>query len=239
MQRATAPRPWSGPPDAPSSAAAGHGPPARDDEHVARLDQAALPTVGRLARDGAIVLCTYAEFGPPPPPGDGSWRSLLGDVPVATVEPAIDRAAFGADVFDDAPQPGALARFCTRLKSGHAAFEGLSGDALGALPQTTRRGIASLRRYRELAARVQGDHLGDLFHLWTGELADCRWWLTFDPSVEDFLGSRVRPFVAEPLRCEPVGPDRLLQVLGVAARDAAPRHDTVVAFRGPSTPPRA
>lgn len=203
------------------------------------LNQRALPTIGRLAREGRLELCTYAEIcGAPPTAGPrGTVLDLLGDVTIVTVEPAIDRAAIDSDVFRDAAQSGALLRFCTRVKSGHQALEQLPIELVSRLPDTTRRGLASLHRFRELAARTQGAHLADLFHLWTGELAGCDYLLTMDGSIEAFLDRRVRPGLDAPLHCNPIEPEDLLVALEVEERDAPPAMaGTVVSLDSPRGP---
>jgi hypothetical protein len=203
------------------------------------LNQRALPTVGRLARAGRLELCTYAEICDAPSTAGprGTVLDLLGDVTIVTVEAAIDRAAIDSDVFRDAAQSGALLRFCTRVKSGHQALEQLPAELVSRLPATTRRGLASLHRFRELAARTQGEHLADLFHLWTGELAGCDYLLTMDGSIEAFLDRRVRPGLDEPLHCNPIEPEDLLVALEVVERDAPPATAaTVVSLDSPRGP---
>jgi hypothetical protein len=203
------------------------------------LNQRALPTIGRLAREGRLELCTYAEIcGAPSTAGPrGTVLDLLGDVTIATVEPAIDRAAIDSDVFRDAAQSGALLRFCTRVKSGHQGLEQLPIEFVARLPDTTRRGLASLHRFRELAARTQGEHLVDLFHLWTGELAGCDYLLAMDGGIEAFLDGRVRPNLDEPLHCNPIEPEDLLVALQVEERDPPPAMaGTVVSLDSPRGP---
>jgi hypothetical protein len=203
------------------------------------VNQRALPTLGRLGREGRLELCTYAEIcgAPSTARPRGMALDLLGDVTIVTVEAALDRAAIDSDVFRDAAQSGALLRFCTRVKSGHQALEQLPIELVARLPDTTRRGLASLHRFRELAARTQGEHLADLFHLWTGELAGCGYLLTMDGTIEAFLDQRVRPGLDEPLHCNPIEPEDLLVALEVAERDAPPAMaGTVVSLDSPRGP---
>jgi len=77
-------------------------------------------------------------------------------------------------------------------------------------------------RFRQLAARVQGHHLADVFHLWSAECAGCSYWLTLDATLEPFVRERVVPGLAPALRCEPVLPDQLLSRMGVQQRDEVP-----------------
>jgi hypothetical protein len=215
-------RPWS-----PGGAASEARPP---------VNQLALPTVGRLARQGELELCSYVEIcgTPAGPAPDGTLLDLLGEVAIVNLEPAIDRAALDSDVFCDDAQPGALRRFCMRLKSGHRALERLPADVIARLPATSRRGVASLERFCELAARTQGEHLVDLFHLWTGELAGCEYFLTLDDRLGGFLDRRVRPGLSTPLTCNPVEPEPLLHRLGLTDRDPPPAlAGTVVDLFGP------
>ncbi len=188
------------------------------------VNQLALPTVGRLARQGELELCSYIEIcgTPDAPAPSGTLLDLLGEVAILNVEPAIDRTALDSDVFRDDAQPGALRRFCMRLKSGHQALEQLPAEFLARLPATSRRGVASLERFCELAARTQGEHLVDLFHLWTGELAVCEYFLTLDDRLAEFLDRRVRPGLVTPLTCNPVEPEQLLHRLGLPDRDPPP-----------------
>jgi hypothetical protein len=234
---AIAPAPNRAPPHLTDQAATGAGswsPRGAATEARPPVNQLAMPTVGRLARGGQIELCSYAEICGTPAVSmpSGTLLDLLGAVTIVTVEPAIDRTAIDRDVFRDDAQPGALLRFCTRLKAGHRVLEQLSADLLAQLPATSRRGVASLQRFCELAARTQGEHLVDLFHLWTGELAGCRYFLTLDDRLGEFLDHRVRPGLGTPLTCDPVEPEQLLHRLGLADRDPPPAlPGTVVDLR--------
>lgn len=197
---------------------------------LGEVERTAMTTLGRLAREGRIALCTYPQFEPAGPPDGwrGTWRELLGDVPVATIEPALAVDALGEDVFRGGPQSGALARLCTRLKQCETA--GASPDpAMPPVPD----GVRSLERFHQLAARVQGERLADLYHLWSAECAGCPWWLTLDPALEGFLRAWVEPGLGQqPLRCEPVLPNALLTRLGILERDApAGAEHRVVALR--------
>lgn len=191
------------------------------------LDRAALPTIGRLARDGVLTLCTYAEFDLP---GErtgwsGTWRELLGEVPVTDVAAALSRVELGDDVFRDGARAGALSRLCARLKNSDPPPPDAAADS-GA-----GRAVAALDRFRRLAARVQGDRLADLFHLWSGELADCRYYLTTDDALAEFVRLRVAPGLDAPLRCEPIRAHELLQRLGIEERDARLVDADVVPIR--------
>lgn len=184
---------------------------------VASSDRAALPTLGRLVRERRIELCTYAEFGAAEAPEAwrNTWREMLGEVPVTVIPPAISRAELGADVFESLEQSGALVRLCTRLK--HGTWTPAAADA-----RDPDYDVRSVERFRRMAARVQGDHLANLFHLWSAECAGCAYWLAADETLETLLRERVEPFLIPPLTCQLVRPDRLLQILGVQERDAAP-----------------
>jgi hypothetical protein len=194
------------------------------------VERTALATLGRLAREGRVVLCTYAQFEPPGPPHawGGTWREALGEVQLATIEPALAVDALGEDVFRDGPQTGALARLCTRLKQ----YETTAGDPHAPAPAAPGL-VRSLDRFHQLAARVQGDRLADLYHLWSAECAGCPWWLTLDAALEGFLRAWVEPGLGQqPLRCEPVLPNALLTRLGILERDApAGAERRVVALR--------
>jgi hypothetical protein len=188
-------------------------------------DCAALPTLGRLARERRIEFCSYPEFAAPGAldKSRGSWRELLGDVPVTKIAPAISRAALGEDIFRDLEEPGALLRLCAGLKRGewtctHASATDTE-NTVDAEDYDTRR---SVDRFRRMAARVQGHHLANLFHLWSAERAGCSYWLAADETLEALLRERVDPFLSPALTCRLVRPDRLLELLGVDERDAAP-----------------
>jgi hypothetical protein len=215
VPRARARGPYSIRSDSPQRYAEAGGPiaaPALGD-----VERTALTTLGRLAREGRIVLCTYANFEAPGPPDGwrGTWREPLGEVPVAAIEPALAVDALGEDVFRDGPQSGALARLCTRLKQCETA--GAAPDP-AVLPAPD--GERSLERFHQLAARVQGERLADLYHLWSAECAGCPWWLTLDSALEGFLRAWVEPGLGQqPLRCQPVLPNALLTRLGILERD--------------------
>jgi hypothetical protein len=183
---------------------------------TAGRDCAALPTLGRLARERRIEFCSSAEFAAPGALDKcrGSWRELLGDVPVTKIAPAISRAELGEDIFRDLEQAGALLRLCAGLKRG----EWTCADA-GATDHDTGR---SVERFRRMAARVQGHHLANLFHLWSAECAGCSYWLAADATLEALVRERVDPFLSPALTCRLVRPDRLLELLGVHERDVVP-----------------
>jgi hypothetical protein len=98
----------------------------------------------RLAREGRIVLCACAHFEPPGTPDAwrGTWRELLGEVPVAAIEPALAVDALSEDVFRDGPQSGALARLCTRLEQCETA-SAAPDPAVTSAPD----GVRSLERF--------------------------------------------------------------------------------------------
>jgi hypothetical protein len=196
-------------------------------------ERAAILTIGRLAREGRIALCTYGEFDPAGPPDGwrGTWRELLGDVPVAVIESALAGDALGEDVFRDGPQSGALARLCARLKQCETTAT--APDPAAPAPAD---GPRSLDRFHKLAARVQGARLADLYHLWSAECAGCPWWLTLDAEIEDFLRDWVAPGLREPLACEPVTPNALLTRLGIAERDAPTGAEHRVVMLRPGVP---
>lgn len=193
-------------------------PPAIVTPDAASSDRAALLTLGRLARERRVEFCSYPEFAVPDVPGawPNTWRELLGEVPVTMIAPAISRAELGEDVFRNLEQSGALVRLCTRLKHGEWTATG------GGVPEATSYDVHSIERFRRMAARVQGHHLANLFHLWSAECAGCAYWLTADETFEALLRERVEPILAPALACQLVRPDRLLQQLGVSERDASP-----------------
>jgi hypothetical protein len=180
-------------------------------------DALALPTLGRLAREGRLQFCTYDEFGPQTASWRGTWRGALGEVPVETIAPAVPRSALGEDVFRDSLQSGALARLCAKLKFRDGAAEASPTNAAEGDPA-----MPDVERFARLAARVQGHHLADLFHLWSGELAGCSYWMTVDGTLETLLRDRVQPYADPPLSCDVVRPAQLLQVLGVREYDPRP-----------------
>ena len=174
------------------------------------VNELAMPSIGRLAREGAIELCSDAGIRRPPgaPCPGRALFDLLGEVAIVSGERAIDRTAIDGDVFRDAVQPGALRRFDSRLEAGQRALESLPEDSLARLLATSRRRVASLERCGALAARTQGEHLVDLFYMRTGELAGCQYFLTLDDRFTVFLDQRVRPGLRAPLACNPVEPRR-------------------------------
>lgn len=200
---------------------------------VTLIERAALVTIGRLAREGALVLCSYVEFEPPATDAErwrGTWRELVGDVPLTTIPPAIDRSMLGDDVFRGDAQAGALARLCAKLRHAEGGREVLRFDEPPASDESAP--IRSAERFGQLAARVQGDRLAQLFHLWSAELADCRYWLTLDATLPEFVRERVQPGLSPGLRCEPVLPEQLLRLLGVTERDRLPgAGSSVVSLR--------
>jgi hypothetical protein len=193
---------------------------------AASADRTALPTLGRLVRERRIELCSYGEFPRPRTPLSwrNTWRELLGEVTVTTIEPAISRARLGEDVFADCNESGSLVRLCSRLKQEDWLLPA-AGDTSEA------RDVHGVGRFRRMAARVQGDHLANLFHLWSAECAGCAYWLAFDAAFEELLRERVEPHLIPPLTCQVLGPERLLQRLGVHERDVVrPDRSCVVSM---------
>ena len=196
---------------------------------AASSERAALLTLGRLVREGRVEFCSYSEFAAPDGPGAwrNTWRELLGEVPVTKIEPAVSRAELGEDVFRNLEQSGALVRLCTRLKQGEWPAAGAGA------PEAPSYDVHSVERFRRMAARVQGHHLADLFHLWSAECAGCAYWLSADETFAALLRERVEPILAPALTCRLVRPERLLQQLGVEERDTPPaEHGRVVSMTG-------
>lgn len=209
--------------------ARGLHPPEPDSERGVRqsVNRKALPTLARMAREGRVVLCTYAAGATAGYTATEDYGSLNGAL-FLPVEPAIDRDALDSDVFADAAQPGALQQFCLRLMTGQHTLGNLRPDFLASLPATTQRGLGAIEQYCDLATGAEGERLVEIFHLWSGELAGCDYLLTMDAELARFLHRREERPSALKLQCRPIEPEALLLGLDVVGRDEPTRPRTSV-----------
>lgn len=178
-----------------------------------------LPTIGRLARQGRLTLATYDELQFEEMNGLRPVRDSVADalhsVPWLRLEPAIDRSYFVPTAFPPGYKTSMLDGFCRTLLSSEFDPRHLPAAIRDRLPEGTLRRFAELDEFRALCRDADGRHLPDLFHLWTGEVNDCDFFLTMDRRFINFCASHVR----RPLKCRPIGPSSLLSELGIDHAD--------------------
>jgi hypothetical protein len=200
----------------------------RDPDFEAQV--AALPTLGRLAREGVIELATYSELLFEEMYGRRSARATVGDLFVGVsrkdVEAAIDRSYFEAVTFPKTGETENLIRFCSMLLRTDRDLSWMRESPWGRLPDLTVRNLQNLARWRAICANALPAHYPDLFHLWTGESNGCAYFLTMEKRLPNFIDSHLRDVN---LGCRPVRPTQLLKELGLTELDPMPceRGDTL------------
>lgn len=177
-----------------------------------------LPTIARLAREGAIFLFTYDELR------NEAWRSpsafpaqhfgaLFRQVAVEEVPPAIRRDLFFQMSMSEYMDRKALLEFCDWLLQ-------IDGDALAAkfslLSDFEKQNLRHIQRFRDICAPIKRSLRGDAFHLWTAETNGLSGFLTMDQS----FGNRAAKIALA--SCPPIFPSTLLADLGVRKRDRMP-----------------
>jgi hypothetical protein len=111
-----------------------------------------------------------------------------------------------------------LIEFCQVLLAPSFDVQKWPAEFIQELPDMTRKGLGRLDEFRQLCRHVQTPTLlPDLFHLWTGEVNGCEFFLTMEKTLPNFCASHVH----RPLVCRPIDPTGLLHELGVRELDPA------------------
>lgn len=173
-----------------------------------------LSTVGQLARDGRIVLATYDELQFEEMNGSRPVRGTVADAFVGVdwqhVKSAVDRSYFIPTMFPPGYQADMLVEFCQSILLKDFELARWPAEFVESLPEASRRNLANRQRFQSLAAGAPATLLPDLFHLWTGEVAGCDFFLTMDVKLINFCFSHVH----RDLPCRPITPAGLLTELG-------------------------
>lgn len=181
----------------------------------------ALPTIARLSQEEALWLATYSElkwedmFGRRP--ATATRGDLLGSVALHSVEPAIDRSYFGGLTFPQGMEGEDLTSFCKEILDPRFESALFPDEFVAELPDTTRKAMDGLNRFRRLCRHAPEKHYRDLFHLWTGECSGCKFFLTMESKLPNFCSSHVKD-----LDCTPIRPAELLDELGIKQLDPLP-----------------
>jgi hypothetical protein len=181
----------------------------------------ALPTIARLSQEEALWLATYPElkwedmFGRRP--ATATRGDLLGSIQLHSVEPAIDRSNFGGLTFPQGMEGEELTSFCKLILDPRFEPALFPSEFVAALPDTTRKAMDDLSRFRRLCRHAPEKHYRDLFHLWTGECSGCKFFITMESKLPNFCSSHVKDLV-----CMPKRPAELLDELGITQVDPLP-----------------
>jgi hypothetical protein len=192
----------------------------RDLDHEEQVR--ALPTITRLVREGHLTFATYTELDFEDMNGRRPSRTTVGDlfgtIDFRMIEPAIDRSFFGGIAFPEGAKSEALRTFCHALLTKDFCRDKISPHRLDQLPRLTVESLKAVSRFREICRNAQPNHYPDLFHLWTGEVNECPYFLTMEARLPNFCESHL----GGRLRCTPVRPIQLLHIFGMLPVDPLP-----------------
>jgi len=183
-----------------------------------------IPTIARLAREGALALHTYDELTleawrssesfPAFPFGDLFQGVNFNDVPAA-----IRRSLFFQGDAKAHATGAALSDFAKFLLELEDPAKLVQVPALRSrLTPFERSNLKSLDRFKELCRPLAEKHLRDAFHLWTGEVNGLSYFLTLDRKFVRAAAQNKE----DALPCQPIAPSDLLDTLGVRQRDPLP-----------------
>jgi len=182
----------------------------------------AIPTVGRLTKEGGLTLCLSPElelegikgamFGEGALPGDA-----LSGIEFRRVPSPIERSKLQQMDLNAYVGKEKLIEFCQWLLDLSAS----SVERLSRLPKLDDfeslnvRGIA---RFRELCRGLSHEHYADAFHLWTAEVNNLDCYLVIDQKFVNALTQTTRAS----LIVKPLAPSELLDEMGVTDREPLP-----------------
>jgi len=211
---------WAGHPVTANVVAMGRRPLPPADQVTRRRAIFALPTIGRLAREGVIQLVTYEELNTEYVSGrnpvSGTRGDLLAGVTIVEIPTAVSRSHFHQVQREWDKQ--ALTDFCQKLLKLNATDASRYALNRRNLPASTVESIKDLKRFQDLCRGAPDKMFSDLFHIWTGERGRCDYFLTMETRVCNWVGKSCK---VKPL-CMPIRPDDLVARLGVTTLDAMP-----------------
>jgi hypothetical protein len=178
-----------------------------------------LPTVGRIAREGKIVLYTYDELQHEAFKRPGSFPSnVLGDlfagVTFMHVDAAVERSFFFQMEMSEYISKDQMITFCKWLHS--PKIEDMV-DRLASLeryPAFLLNNLKGVQRFRDLCNGLAEKQYPDAFHLWTAEVNEIEYFLTTDQKFIRAMTVTKRMN----LPCRPLSPSDLLDVLEIDDR---------------------
>lgn len=206
------------------------------DEEWKRNQLDCLPSVARLAREGVVSCYTYSELRHEAWKRPGSFPTniigrLFSEVPFVDVDAAVERSYFFQTDFSEYISTDQVVKFCKWLNAAKFDEHIDRLAALGRYPEFLLANLRNVDRYRNLCAGLSERQYPDAFHLWTAEVNGAKYFLTTD---RKFIRALTQSKNIE-LPCAPVGPERLLEVLSVKARDpfSHPENATIDVFGNP------
>jgi hypothetical protein len=153
------------------------------DEKWRRRQMEALPTIGRLCREGRVSLCRSTELSLEAM--KGKYRGgnvigdLLGEVKLVHVPCAIDRSKFQQMDLEQYIEKTTVVQFCKLLfHIDAAALE--SPWLIERLTDSELTNLRNLARFRTLCSTLAESQYPDALHLWTAEVNGLDYFLTAD-----------------------------------------------------------
>lgn len=182
-----------------------------------------LPTIVRLAREGAIVLYTYSELQCEEMRARrgmaGTFGDLFSDVEIRKCQPAVNRPRFRQNVnFDYYLKKEELLEFCDFLLQLPESLIQQPPELWAKLSASEQENLTQLGRFKFLCRHLARTHFSDAFHLWTAEANGLDYFLMMDKKFPNALQNR-RDLG---FRCRAASPDEFLNALGISERDPYP-----------------
>ena len=182
------------------------------DEKWRKIQADALPTIGRLCREGRVMLCQSTEIGLEMMKGAYRGGNVVGDrlgeVKLAHVPCAIDRSKFQQMDLERYIEKKTVVEFCKLLLHLDSSAPPWLTDRL------TDWELANLRnveRFRTLCKTLDESQYPDALHLWTAEVNGLDYFLTADRAFMNVMTRTARV----QLTTKPVGPRDMLDDLGI------------------------
>lgn len=186
-----------------------------------------LPTIARIAREGLISCYTYSELRHEAWKRPGSFPSnviglLFSGVPY--VDAAVERSYFFQTDLSEYLSSDQMILFCKWLINTDFTKRIDDFYAAGKYPEFLLANLRNVDRYRKLCASLGERQYPDAFHLWTAEVNGAKYFLTTD---RKFIRGMTQSNNMD-LPCLPIGPEQLLEVLKVNARDPFPHPENTL-----------
>ena len=192
-----------------------------------RAQVACLPTISRLATQGAILLYTYPELEFEEMSGRREMMGTFGDLfsrkAIKKCPAAVNRPRFRQNVdFRYYLKRDELIDFCNFLLALEPSVLQGATAFWNALPAIEQENLMQLGQFKLLCRGLSTKHYPDAFHLWTAEVSRLDYFLMMDRKFPRALSTnRSLDF-----RCKTVSPDELLSCLGISERDPFPYTDS-------------
>ena len=192
-----------------------------EDQKRRTINIIALPTICQLGAEGRFELVSSQELNFERA-GGGSPASLsMGDlfagIRLPHMPSPIERSFFRPGGMKHMVARKEVIQFCQfLLKLTDTRAEEFS-EALR-LPESSRRGMRDLPRFRRLCRGVAEKHLPDLFHWWTAEHSECAYFLTMDGKLRNLSRNQCKDILSTRV----VDPEEMLQEMGIKERIPMP-----------------